>query len=400
MRILLWFLILAALATGVALAGHYNAGYVLVVLPPWRLELSFNLLVIIIFVTCGAVYLLMHAIATVIRTPGAVRAFRLRNARARADKALRASVLHWLDGRYSQAIKSAETAFMANHAPGLASAIALRAAHALRDNERLKTWGERLLYNDADMRSVRLKTEAELALENRDLDLARERVNQLIAEGGRHIAVLRLSLRVCQAQGDWPEVLRLVRLLEKHRALTPAQAAPLRMRAHRENLAALEGDAVQLARYWKDMPDEDRREVRLALAAAQALAAADDCGQAAQLVEDFLDHQWDSTLVAAYGQCHGGDVLARIAHAEKWLHEHPRDARLLLTLGRLCRQQQLWGKAQSYLEASLAIESSAEAHLELASLLEKELEKSALAERHYRLAAIGQTQSRGGRKSV
>jgi HemY protein len=233
--------------------------------------------------------------------------------------------------------------------------------------------------------------------------LARERIDQLLAEGGRHIAILRLSLRICQAQGDWPEVLRLTRQLEKHRALTPAQAAPLRLRAHRENLTALDGDAVQLARYWKNMPDEDRQEVRLALVAAQALGAADDCGQAAQLVEDFLDQQWDSTLVAAYGQCHGGDVVARIAHAEKWLNSHPRDAMLLLTLGRLCRQKQLWGKAQSYLEASLAIESTPEAHLELASLLENELQEPAVAERHYRLAALAQrpqTQLRGGRKLV
>jgi HemY protein len=403
MRTLLWFLILAAVATGLALAGRYNDGYVLMVLPPWRLELSFNLMVVIVFVMCGVIYLLLHAVAVVVRMPRAVQAFRLRTARARADSALRTAVLYWQEGRYSQAIKSAETAFLANHAPGLASLVALRSAHALRDEERQKLWSERLEYNDGGMRTARLKTEAELAMQSHDLDLARERIDQLLAEGGRHIAILRLSLRICQAQGDWPEVLRLTRQLEKHRALTPAQAAPLRLRAHRENLTALDGDAVQLARYWKNMPDEDRQEVRLALVAAQALGAADDCGQAAQLVEDFLDQQWDSTLVAAYGQCHGGDVVARIAHAEKWLNSHPRDAMLLLTLGRLCRQKQLWGKAQSYLEASLAIESTPEAHLELASLLENELQEPAVAERHYRLAALAQrpqTQLRGGRKLV
>ena len=375
MRTLLWFLILAALAIGLAAAARHNDG----------------------------VYLLLHAVATVVRMPAAVSNFRQRQAKARADNALREAVLNWQEGRFSQAIKSAETAFVANHAPGLASLIALRSAHALRDEDRKKEWGERLLYNEAGMRAVRLKAEAELALDSHDLDLARERVDQLLAEGGRHIAILRLSLRVRQALGDWPEVLRLTRQLEKHKALTPEQAAPLRLRAHREALAALDGDAAQLARYWKSMPAEDRQEVRLALAAAQALAAADDCGQAADLVEEFLDHQWDSTLAAAYGQCQGGDVVARIAHAEKWLHSHPRDASLLLTLGRLCRQNQLWGKAQSYLEASLAIESTAEAHLALASLLENELQKSAVADRHYRLAALTQrpqTQSRGGRKSV
>jgi HemY protein len=404
MRALLWFLILAAVAAGLAVAGRYNDGYALVVLPPWRIELSFNLLAILVISACGVIYLLLHAIATVVRMPGAVAEFRQRRAKARADSALRDAVLYLQEGRYSQAIKSAETSFLANHAPGLASLIGLRAAHGLRDQERVREWGERLRYNDSDMRTARLKTEAELALESHDVGLARERVDELLAAGGRHISALRLSLRIRQAQGDWAEVLKLTRQLEKHKALTPEQAAPLRMRAHRENIAALEGDAEQLVRYWRAMPDGDKQDVRLALVAAQTLAAADDCGHAAAIVEDFLDHQWDSTLAGAYGQCQGGDVVARIAHAEKWLNSHPRDARLLLTLGRLCRQRQLWGKAQSYLEAALAIEPSAEAHLELASLLENELEKSAVATRHYKQAALlgaaRQTQSRGGRKSV
>ena len=105
------------------------------------------------------------------------------------------------------------------------------------------------------------------------------------------------------------------------------------------------------------------------------------------MIEDFLDEQWDSSLVEAYGECEGGDVLARIAHAEKWLATHPRDAKLLLTLGRLCRRRQLWGKAQSYLEASLAVDASRAAHLELAGLLDS-LDKPGEADRHYRVAAL------------
>jgi HemY protein len=251
------------------------------------------------------------------------------------------------------------------------------------------------------MRPARLKAEGEMALEDRDFDVARKLIDMLLAEGGQHIAALRLSLRAHQGLGNWPEVLRLTRLLEKHKALTAEQAAPLRLRAHQESLAGLRGDAGQLSRYWKNMPEGDRREVRLALSAAQALSAADNCGEASQLVEDFLDRQWDSSLVTAYGECQGGDVVARIAHAEKWLHGQPRDAGLLLTLGRLCRQKQLWGKAQSYLEASLAIESTAEAHLELASLLENELANPEAANCHYRQAALlALSQSLGGRKSV
>ncbi len=397
MRALLWFLILAALATGLALAARYNAGYALLVLPPWRVELSLNLLIALLLGGCVLAYYSLHSIAAVLRLPAAVREFRARRAKAKAEGALRAAMLLWQEGRFGHAVKSAEIAFDAGHAPGLAALIALRCTHALRDEERLTLWRRRAQENEAGMRSARLKAEAELALDDRDFDVAGKLIDMLLAEGGQHIAALRLSLRAHQGLANWPEVLRLTRLLEKHKGLTAAQAAPLRLRAHQESLTRLKGDAGQLLRYWKGMPETDRREARLALLAAQALAAADNCGEAAQLIEEYLDEQWDSSLVTTYGECQGGDVVARIAHAEKWLNGQPRDAGLLLTLGRLCRQKQLWGKAQSYFEASLAIELTAEAHLELASLLENELTNPEAANRHYRQAAMARSR-RGGVK--
>jgi HemY protein len=387
MRTLLWLLILATLAVGLSLAARYNDGYALLVMPPWRVELSLNLLGVLLIVVFALGYLLLQFFFTVVRLPRTVRAFRTRQVQAKADGALRDAMRLSLEGRYSQAIKSAEYAFDAGHAQGLAALLAQRAAHALHDTDREDVWLSRAGEHDDKTRIARLMTEAELAVESRRYLDAREALNRLARQGGRHIAALRLALRTEQGQGNWDEVLRLTRQLEKHKALTADQAAPLRARAHRENIAALSGDAEQLMRYWRKMPDEDRRQVRLALAAARALAAADDCGEAAQLVEDFLDEQWDSSLVEAYGECEGGDVLARIAHAEKWLAAHPRDAKLLLTLGRLCRRKQLWGKAQSYLEASLAIEASRIAHLELGGLLDS-LDKPTAADRHYRVAAL------------
>ncbi|MBL8495005.1 MAG: heme biosynthesis protein HemY, partial [Rhodocyclaceae bacterium] len=106
-----------------------------------------------------------------------------------------------------------------------------------------------------------------------------------------------------------------------------------------------------------------------------------------KLLERWLDGQWDSALAELYGECRGGDLLERIARAETWLKRQPRDARLLLALGRLCLQNELWGKAQSYLEASLSVESLRATHVELAQLHER-LGRGDAAQRHYREAAL------------
>jgi HemY protein len=59
---------------------------------------------------------------------------------------------------------------------------------------------------------------------------------------------------------------------------------------------------------------------------------------------------------------------------------------LLLTLGRLCVQRQLWGKAQSYLEASLAMQATRAAHITLARLFDS-MGREQDATRHYRASA-------------
>jgi HemY protein len=57
----------------------------------------------------------------------------------------------------------------------------------------------------------------------------------------------------------------------------------------------------------------------------------------------------------------------------------------LLTLGRLCAVQGLWGKAQNYVDASIAVEATYPAHLAAVQLQEK-LGNAEAAQRHTRAA--------------
>ncbi|MDP2822053.1 MAG: heme biosynthesis HemY N-terminal domain-containing protein [Sulfuritalea sp.] len=393
MRAVFWLLVLAALAVGLALAARYNEGYVLLVLPPWRAEVSLNLFLLLCTVGFFVIYLLARAVSHTLALPRAVAEFRRRRRQEKAALALRDAWRLLQEGRYGHAMRCAEKARPDDAASGMLALAGWRAAHALRDTGRETEWAARLRGHDsAGLQAARLMTEAEFALEERRFDDARDALHRFAAREGRHIAAMRLSLRAEQGLGNWREVARLVRQLEKHQALTAEQAAPIRSRAVREALRSLREDPAGLMRYWRELDDGDRAEPSLALETARALMAAGDCREAQRVIEDALDERWDAGLVLAYGECGAtgepvGDVLGRIAQAEKWLQSVPRDGALLLTLGRLCRRQQLWGKARSYLEAALAIAPSRVAHVELAQLLDQ-LEESALAARHYRAAAV------------
>ena len=59
----------------------------------------------------------------------------------------------------------------------------------------------------------------------------------------------------------------------------------------------------------------------------------------------------------------------QLEQAERWLAQHNQDATLLYALGVLCERAQLWGKAQTYLEASLALDDRWRTHVALGELL-------------------------------
>jgi len=68
--------------------------------------------------------------------------------------------------------------------------------------------------------------------------------------------------------------------------------------------------------------------------------------------------------------CHSVEIGRRLDEAESWLTKYPRNSILLRVLGTLCREAKIWGKAESYLRASVAIRDSVQARLQLAKVYE------------------------------
>ncbi len=389
MRALFWLIGLFSLAVGLSLAARYNDGYALFVLPPWRVEISLNLLAVLLIAGFVFIYSLLRLVANTSAMPGKVRAFRQRKADDKARLELRKAVTHLFEGRYGQAIKNAEAAQMAGEAPGLACVVAARAAHAMNDQPRFQTWIDKASAYDAEIRSARLMSLADLHCRSHRFDEALESLEALDKGGQRHIAALRLLLKARQGAGQWQEVQRLSRHLEKHKAISSEYATALKVKATRQLIQDMDGDPRGLARYFSQLPSSERHNPRLAGLAAQALIQAgdEDAAQAARtIIEAALERTWEPELLPLYAQIEHDDWLSRTAQAEQWLQDHPKDAHLLLALGQLCLQQKLWGKAESYLEAALSLNPSRAPHLALARLHDQ-FGRTESANRHFRKAA-------------
>lgn len=386
MRGLLWLFILAALAVALSLALRGNGGYALFVLPPWRTEISLNFLALLAFAGFVLGYLLVRAVWHILRLPSHVRAFRRRR-RADAEHAATLGAIQALfEGRFVRAEKLASKAIDLGAAPGLAGLLAARAAQRLRDFGRRDQWLERSKLGDGEWRVAQAMTKAELLLDERRFDEARSVLRELHAHGPRHVAALFLTLRAEQGMSNWEEVLHTVSALEKHGAMPAEALDSVRTTAYVALLTRRPVDRDGLLRQWESTPRSDRVRPRIAAAAARAFMQLGDCRRAHRIIEDALERNWDGTLAVLYGECADKDALERLERAEKWLKDRPGEAELLLTLGRLCVQRELWGKAQSYLEASLATRPTQAAHIALAKLYER-LGRPEEAGRHFRASA-------------
>ena len=390
MRWLFWLIAVFAAAVAFAITGRFGEGYVVLVYPPWRVEISLLLAVLALAAVFGVAYLATRLIGHTLALPAQVRAYRERRKREHAQSALAAALQYYFEGRFARAEKEAGLAWEAGAAPGIAALIAARAAHQMRELERRDQWLERAESAGESLRAARLLTQAELALEERDFVGARDALTSMHGTTPRHIATARMQLRAERGAQNWEEVLRLASLLAKRGALPPAIAEEHRVQAHIELLARESGDRGSLEARLRRMASSDLALPRVAAAAARRASALGEAALARDLIERGLGAEWNAALVALYGEIERLDALkrrdearARIECGERWLREHAEDPQLLATLGRLCVAAELCGKAQNYLEASLSFGPSRAAHLELARLAERD-GRAAEAQKHYR----------------
>lgn len=387
MKALFWILAILAAAVALTLAAKHNAGYVLLVYSPYRIELSLNLFVTLLLAVFATGYGVVRLAVHTLNLPAYVRTFRQERRRDKAREAMDNALLAFYEGRYAKAEKFAGIALESQEAPLANALLAAHAAHELKAYDRRDSYLAQAEEVGPERPEPRLMTQAELFLDQRDFQQALQSLNELQSTTRKNLAALRLELKAQLQAKNWNQVLALVAQLERRDAIDPIQAAQQKISAHQENLKRQRQDLVSLREYWQKIPAADKTNSKIALAAAQGFMIFRECPTAMAILTDSLESQWDSDVIRMYGECLGKDVLKQIERAENWLKQHPQDAALLLTLGRLCAKQELWGKAQSYLEASLSIESDAATHLELAHLLEK-IGRVDEACKHYRESMV------------
>ncbi len=395
MRFFLWLLTLFASAIGLAVLARYNPGNVVLFYPPYRVDFSLNFFIVVLVASFALLFVIISTVRATIALPRRVGEYRSRRQLLASGRALQEALKAYLEGRFGRAEKSAARAAESPDYAGLAALIAARAAQRMQQPQRRDRWLSEAEQH-SELRTARLVTTVDLLAEdNKETDAALAVLKELNASGVRHAHALRLALKVNQNARNWPEVLRLVKLLDKHAVLHPTLSRRLRDMAYEAMLPKAAEDVEALRKLWSTVPGSDRQSPGVAALAAHAFMKNGQQQEAADILQRALAVQWDTRLLKAYRECAAPEgsatLLDQIERCEHWLRERPNDPELSLVLGTLCLKQKLWGKAQRHLEQTVlgATERATlqEAHLRLAQMYEATSQPDAAAT-HFRQCAL------------
>jgi HemY protein len=392
MRFALWLLAIFAAAVGMALFATRSSGTVTLFWPPYRIDLSLNLVLLLLGGLFVLLYLALRAFSALAQLPAQAKAWRANQRQNAMHAQLRDAMAHLLSGRFARAKKQALLAHQ--HALALADdaankhglevqsmalLIAAESAQCLQDAPER----ERLVQAALDVplpksaqhfkEGVTLRS-ARWMLDEHDPTTSLKRLSTLSQGAQRRTLSLRLKLRALQQAREQGQALETARLLAKHGGFS-AQAAQSIIRSLATAALSQAHDADQLIRTWHTLTEQEQSQAEVAAHAAQRLVnLSADSPHAQELREQarsWLEPIWQRypqlqesaqirvvrALEASFalGESAGGEIdhawLAKIETAQRQL---PHDTRLQYLAGMACLHRQLWGKAQQLLSGCAA----------------------------------------------
>lgn len=192
-----------------------------------------------------------------------------------------------------------------------------------------------------------------------------------------HPVVLELLYQVYSAVNDWAAIGDLLPELRKQKVHSLEKLVSIERDVQRALLTfagekakrSLDQPLELLQQQWSQVPTKLQRNAQLVHDYCHQLHLNGCDIEAEELLQSTLKRDWHDELIEMYGRVEGRDSQRQLLLAEGWLKARPNNAKLTLTLGRLCLRNELWGRAREYFEHSLQQQSDPQTYAELARLL-------------------------------
>lgn len=376
MRSLLWLIVLFIVAVVIVLTGtHYN-GNVFIVVEQTQIRINLHLFVGLVILLVVLLYVLLRIVMGLVHLPGQWTRWRVNHQRHQVETALNHAGLAFFEGRFQFAEREAERVLgnkQGHNSRALALMIAAHSADQIDELAKRDRYLNEIAQLPEKQQLSRYLLLARSALAKHDNVGAKNALEAASKISPNLTQVAKLRLRYEWENGNPQGVLQQVDKLSRADALSESELQSYRHWAYQQLLTRAH-DPSELKLSLKAIP-ADEREGDLCVDIVKKYLQLGMYAQALKYVKKYYPVSFNPDLLPLFSEANQyssvKDQQKSIEIAEKWLQQRPQDPALQMLLGQLSYDQQLWGKAKSYLEASLQISNNNVARLLLAKVLEQ-----------------------------
>ena len=374
MKILLYCLVALLVAIVIGNLAGSDTGYVVMTLSGWTIQTSATLFVIVLFLGFIVIYFVVRSLARLVQMPSDVNKWRLHRRQRRAEKYLTEGLIHLTEGKWKKAEREFRRAAPYSRSPYVNYLYAARAAQEQGAIDRRDEFLKLAYQNNPDASVAVGITQAELQLDQKQTEQALATLKHLQNRQPEQSQVKQLLLDTYTDLQDWQAMLKLIPAVEKSGLYTREQIEAKQLEAYAGLMkkAGSLKSREKLNEVWLSIPRKLKQHFYLIEVYVSERLRFDNTEDCEELLRGALKKNWDAILIRLYGLVTGKDPNRQMQVTESYLGNHARDPVLLLTLGRICMRNKLWGKARDYLQESLDVQPNPEAYYEFARLHEHE----------------------------
>jgi HemY protein len=388
-KLLLFFLTVLILSVLIGLFANHDTGYVLIGRGYYTVELSLTLFVVLQIISFVSLYAIIRVILKTWHMPKSISRWNKRYHRQKAHAASNTGLVQLAQGQWKKAentlIKNAKN----SDTPLVNYLSAARAAQKMNAPERRDEYLElaktqavknkKFLKSDDEF-AIQI-TQAELQLAHGQFDKSFTLLKKLQKQNPHHPQVLFLLFQLFLRKKDYDSLLDILDEVKKLKLIPVDELSQIEIDLYTYALNNIKSESGnQVIKFWKIIPKICQNNSSVIKIYAELLIDKNKHDVAYNLLKKYLKNNWNEQLILLYGDITSTNPVAQLEFAEKFLTEHEKNHILLLTLGKLAKQCELWGKARSYLEASIGISPLRETYRELGELLEQLGENDKAAE--------------------
>lgn len=373
--VLLLFVVLTLLAMSIG-------GTVLIALADKTIQFPLVYLVLGGIVLFAIGYALIRLMVWLRQAPVTLGKKRKRGRFKRSRDRFKSGVVHMVEGNWSRAERELAESAKTSDLPVLSHLAAARSAQESGHTQKRDEHLLEALKADSESELAVGITRAELLQANEEFEEAGHTLSALIEKYPANKRVQKLLARNLVVREDYWGLHAQIDAITKNETIGKGEKRKMVLRCYRNLFreTAKAGDRDTFDRLWKSVPKVWRDDVSLVKSYIKQLIRFDDAKTAGPFMRKFLSSHWNDEIVAMYSELTIRDPKIGLRQTEKWLREHPNSPGLLATAGFLNARVELWGKARSLLEQSLAIKPAAQTYKLLGDVLLKMGEAEAASE--------------------